>query len=290
MSKRLLSGHEVEQVGEEELKDIDYDIFRHGMVRILPEGWLYPSTATTFLDKIYNMEFRPDDILLVTFPKCGTTWMQEIIWAMIHNLKLDDPMTKLDWLFRCPQLCMDMLRDKIPADDHPHLPDQAFKEMYPNRKSEDGLFLLLAEDLPSPRLMKTHYPLTLLPKSILEKVKVVYVARNPKDAAVSGFNFSKMNGRLQSDADKDKFYNSFMKDNFMYSPYWPHVKEAWEKRHHPNLLFVFYEDMKADIMKQLGRVNEFLGTALCQETLEAVRQGNGRTTYRRRYRRRWMSG
>lgn len=56
MSKRLLNGHDVEQVGEEQLKDLGYDIFPHGMVRILPEGWLYPSSATTFLDKIYNME------------------------------------------------------------------------------------------------------------------------------------------------------------------------------------------------------------------------------------------
>ena len=30
----------------------------------------------------------------------------------------------------------------------------------------------------------------------------------------------------------------------MYSPYFPHIIDAWNKRHHPNLKFVFYEDMK----------------------------------------------
>lgn len=36
------------------------------------------------------------------------------------------------------------------------------------------------------------------------------------------------------------------------------------------MLFLFYEDLKADIMKELGRINEFLGTGFNQETLEAV--------------------
>lgn len=26
-------------------------------------------------------------------------------------------------------------------------------------------------------------------------------------------------------------------------PYWSHLKEGWEHRHEPNVLFMFYEDM-----------------------------------------------
>ena len=30
----------------------------------------------------------------------------------------------------------------------------------------------------------------------------------------------------------------------MFSPFFPHVLEAWAKKDHPNMLFVFYEDLK----------------------------------------------
>lgn len=56
MSKRLLSGHEVEEVSLEEVKELDLDICIHGMVRIKPEGWVYPGTAPAFLDRIHNMK------------------------------------------------------------------------------------------------------------------------------------------------------------------------------------------------------------------------------------------
>ena len=56
MNKRLLSGHEFEEVNEEQAKDMRLDVFTHGLVRILPEGWLYPTSATTILDKIQTMK------------------------------------------------------------------------------------------------------------------------------------------------------------------------------------------------------------------------------------------
>ncbi|XP_069176542.1 sulfotransferase 1E1-like [Procambarus clarkii] len=47
---------------------------------------------------------------------------------------------------------------------------------------------------------------------------------------------------------------------------------AWEQKHDPNMHFVFYEDLKADIKKELGTLNEFLGTNLSQQQLENVAQ------------------
>lgn len=29
-----------------------------------------------------------------------------------------------------------------------------------------------------------------------------------------------------------------------WAPYWEHVNEGWNSRHEPNILFIFYEEMK----------------------------------------------
>ena len=38
------------------------------------------------LVRIKNMEIFEDDIWIVTFPKCGTTWAQEMIWMLNNDL------------------------------------------------------------------------------------------------------------------------------------------------------------------------------------------------------------
>lgn len=65
-------------------------------------------------------------------------------------------------------------------------------------------------------------------------------------------------------------------DNLQYlpvvtqGPYWKHVAEGWEKRDHPNVLFLFYEDLKEDIMREMRRLNAFLGTGYTDEQLLKV--------------------
>lgn len=39
-----------------------------------------------FAERIKNMKVYEDDVWVVTFPKCGTTWTQEMIWLVNNDL------------------------------------------------------------------------------------------------------------------------------------------------------------------------------------------------------------
>jgi hypothetical protein len=95
---------------------------------------------------------------------------------------------------------------------------------------------------------------------------VIYVARNPKDAIVSLFYFHKLVNLCTYTGDLETFVDYFINNqgllyfrlnfnqirvnlNFDYNlvlwtPYFGTVLDAWGKRSHPNLLILFYEDMK----------------------------------------------
>ncbi len=65
--------------------------------------------------------------------------------------------------------------------------------------------------MPSPRLLKFHLPAHLLPPSIFaKKAKIVYVARNPKDLAVSFYNFHKYIPFLPKYDSWDQFFDDYM--------------------------------------------------------------------------------
>lgn len=58
-----------------------------GVVQVGSEKWLLPASFTKLaLDKIYNFEARPDDVFICTYPRSGTTWMQEMIWLISNDL------------------------------------------------------------------------------------------------------------------------------------------------------------------------------------------------------------
>lgn len=63
------------------------------------------------------------------------------------------------------------------------------------------------------RFVKIHLPIKLLPRNIAEVgAKVVYVARNPKDVAVSYFHLHKSSPGFLYRGDFETFAELFMSD------------------------------------------------------------------------------
>ncbi|KAK7076217.1 Sulfotransferase (sult) [Halocaridina rubra] len=105
--EKTCSGHEVVPLEGEELARQEKDFTGYvdlGMVRFQPGRWLFPSSFTRFADKIYNFKVKPNDVYIVTWPKCGTTWTQEIVWTMRNNPNLDNPLAKAPVNARVPFL------------------------------------------------------------------------------------------------------------------------------------------------------------------------------------------
>uniref|UniRef100_A0A0E0AT64 Sulfotransferase n=1 Tax=Oryza glumipatula TaxID=40148 RepID=A0A0E0AT64_9ORYZ len=112
---------------------------------------------------------RPGDVVLATLPKAGTTWLKALAFAtMARGLfppaSPDHPLRRLN------------SHDCVPT-------------------VESGLFACgreaVLDRLPSPRLLNTHLPLSLLPSSITDNdnCKIVYVCRYLLFPTPSSFGF-----------------------------------------------------------------------------------------------------
>ena len=200
----------------------------------------------------------PDDIWVVTLPKCGTTWMQELTWLIMNDIDVEK--SKINQFFRVPFLEFDAILRSYPIKEEDKQEFDEYPEGVP--KNEDTVNWYLkhsmeyASRLPRPRIIKSHLPLSLLPSKLLITCKVIYVARNIKDAAVSRYHHLKLSPGLQQDFKQ--FAICFLQNDIKFNPFIPHLLEAWEFRKNPNLFFTTYEEMKADLRKEAFKLVEFL--------------------------------
>lgn len=221
-----------------------------------PGGFVLTPHYGENAEELYNFHVRPDDIWILSFPKSGTTWTQELVWLIANDCDFDGAKKSLNQ--RCPFL------------EFPYLPprstlDVAYSHLPPATAQMERL-----GSLESPRFLKTHLPFDLLPADLAETCKVVYVARNPKDVIVSYYYHHKLIKFHNFSGEMEEFAQYFMKDKVMYSPFFPHVLDAWNRRNHPNVLFLFYEDLKKDLRGGIERVGRFLGKTLSEDQLEKL--------------------
>ncbi|XP_065260667.1 sulfotransferase 1B1-like isoform X2 [Emys orbicularis] len=123
----------------------------------------------------------------------------------------------------------------------------------------------------SPRLVKTHLPVQLLPMSFWENgCKMIYVARNAKDVAVSFYHFDLMNQLHPEPGTWEQYVEKYMAGRVAYGSWYDHVKGWWEKRKDHPILYLLYEDMKEDPKREIHKVMHFLGKDLKEEVLDRI--------------------
>uniref|UniRef100_A0A6B2FBJ7 Sulfotransferase n=1 Tax=Bothriechis nubestris TaxID=1766655 RepID=A0A6B2FBJ7_9SAUR len=183
-------------------------------------------------DEVERFQAHPDDLLISTYPKSGTTWVSEIV-DMIYKEGSVEKCRVQPIYMRVPFL-------EFAVPDVP-----------------TGIELL--KEVPRPCLIKTHLPVQMLPKSLLEKnCKIIYVARNAKDVAVSYYYFYQMAKVHPDPGTWEEFLEKFMDGSVSFGSWYDHVKGWWDITKKYRILYLFYEDMKEDPEREIQKVMEFL--------------------------------
>lgn len=204
------------------------------------KGFSLPSFAIKFLKEKSGFKAREDDVYVVSYPKTGTTWLQEIVYLIHSNLNFDGAAKQ-------------RLYERFPYIEH---------------STTNSNFV---EELASPRLLKTHLPYSLLPQDILEKqCKLIYMTRNPKDVVVSYYHFACLLVETQYEGSFSQFFERFLLDRPTYGPFLKHTLEFWEHREDQNVLFLVYEDLQKNLPDVIKKIAKFLGKDIAEEDIHKI--------------------
>ena len=200
--------------------------FRHSVV----EGYIYPPTITReSIDKTRRFQLREDDVFIATFPKCGTTWTQNIIYKL-HQAHETGVFEGFEY----------HLLDAIPwleNSDHRQLSQR-----------------------PSPRHIKTHNPYEHLAKDPVVPCKYIYVTRDPKDTCVSLYHHLRGLPVFQyTGGDFLEFGELFLEGKVESGDWWWHVEEYMINRNGLNILVIKYEDLHDNLHAAIRKINSFVG-------------------------------
>nr|XP_046232942.1 sulfotransferase 2B1-like [Scatophagus argus] len=198
---------------------------------------VYPPHSLKYYEEF---SFRPDDIIIATYPKSGTTWMQEIVPLIMNG---GDPASvetlpnweRVPWLEACNSCSLNL------------------------------------EQRPSPRMFATHFQYNLMPSSFFEiKPKVIYVMRNPKDVFTSSFHYYGMTSFLVHPGPQSEFLHKFLDGKVMFGSWFDHIKSWLNAEDKEHIMYISYEEMIMDLKDSVARIAQFLEKSLDAEVIEKI--------------------
>ncbi|MED6120201.1 hypothetical protein PIB30_018792 [Stylosanthes scabra] len=210
--------------------------------------WFYTRQLQGLLSCQKHFNALNSDVILVTTPKSGTTWLKAWTFALLNRKKYPKMFQIHPLLTENPHFLVPFLEINLYAD----------KNLLPDLNS-----------LPSPRLFATHLPYVSLPKSIINSdCKIVYLCRNPKDTLVSLWLFTnKVKLEGSSTNSLEDSFKKFCNGVSLCGPFWDHVLGYWKKslEQSEKIMFMRYEEMKKNpsfVLKELAR---FMGCPFSKE-------------------------
>ncbi|XP_049627343.1 amine sulfotransferase-like [Suncus etruscus] len=202
-------------------------------------NFLRSLTDAERLEELEDFEIRDDDVFIITYPKSGTIWTQQIL-SLIYFEEHRTQTQKMETIDRAPFL------------------EYNFRHMDFHRR-------------PSPRLFSTHLPYYLVPNGLKnKKAKIIYIYRNPKDVITSFFHYSNLVAAFETQENLDNFIQHFLDGKVLGSLWFDHIKGWYEHRHKFNILFMSYEEMKMDLRSTVKKFCNFLGKELSEDDIDAV--------------------
>jgi aryl sulfotransferase len=199
--------------------------------------------------------YRDDDIVIASYAKSGTTWVQQIVAQLVF-----DGAEGLEVAALSPWLDM-------------RSPPRAEK-------------LALLEAQRHRRFIKTHLPVDALVFS--PRAKYLYIGRDGRDVLWS-FRNHHVNAndayyqRLETDPargggpfDRPKgtihdYYHAWLDRNgHPYWPYWENVRAWWDVRHVPNVMLLHFAALSRDLAGQSRRIAAFLSIQIDEARWPAI--------------------
>ncbi|GBP27752.1 Estrogen sulfotransferase [Eumeta japonica] len=227
------------------------------MIEINPGRVILPVEFKDIGQDILELPVFEDDVWMCSYPRTGSTWAQEMVWLIGHDLDYEG--AKSIQQIRCPLVELSC----IMVDGHAEWHSESVRT-----SSVD-----LVHRLPRPRYVRSHLPWVLLPADMQNddrsvKPKVIYTSRNPKDMVVSYYHYCTLVHGLKGSFED--FCELFLNDRAPVGPVWSHILGFWNRRHDPNVLFIKFEDMKRDLASVIRRTAEFLGKTVTENEVDKL--------------------